>query len=66
MYCGFNSENAAKTALVNRYPREAFTLATKLHSSFFNSLEDRDKVFEQQCAKTGVDYFEFCVFHGIT
>ena len=66
MYCGFNSENAAKTALVNLYPREAFTLATKLHSSFFNSLEDRDKVFEQQCAKTGVDYFDYYLLHGIS
>ena len=28
MYCGFNSENAAKEALVSRYPRDAYTLAT--------------------------------------
>ena len=31
MYCGFNSESTAKEALVDRYPRESFTLATKLH-----------------------------------
>lgn len=31
MYCGFNSENAAKEALVDRHPRDSFTLTTKLH-----------------------------------
>lgn len=45
MYCGFNSENVAKAALVDRYPRDSFLLATKLHASYFNSFEDRDKMF---------------------
>lgn len=66
MYCGFNSENVAKEALVDRYPRDAFTLATKLHSGFFDSLGDRDKVFNQQLAKTGVEYFDYYLLHGIT
>lgn len=65
MYCGFNSENAAKEALVDRYPRESFTLASKLHAGFFNSLEDRDKVFNAQRQKTGVDYFDYYLLHGI-
>ncbi|MDE6891808.1 MAG: aldo/keto reductase, partial [Lachnospiraceae bacterium] len=43
MYCGFQSESVAKKALVERYPRDAYTLATKLHSGFFDSFEDRDK-----------------------
>ena len=58
MYCGFNSENAAKEALVSRYPRDAYTLATKLHSGFIKTKEDRDRIFNEQCAKTGVDYFD--------
>lgn len=66
MYCGFNSENAIKEALVDRYPRDTFTLATKLHSNFFDSFEDRDKVFEQQRAKTGVEYFDYYLLHGIS
>ena len=65
MYMGFNSENAAKEALVSRYPRESFTLATKLHSGFFNSLEDRDKVFNEQLDKTGAGYFDYYLLHGI-
>ena len=28
MYCGFQSENAAREALVCRHPRDSFTLAT--------------------------------------
>ena len=57
MYNGFASESAAKTALVDRYPRDSFTLATKLHSAFLNSLEDRDIVFNSQLEKTGAGYF---------
>ena len=65
MYMGFSSENAAKEALVSRYPRESFTLATKLHNGFFDSLEDRDKVFNQQLDKTGAGYFDYYLLHGI-
>ena len=39
MYNGFASEDVVKKALVDRHPRESFTLATKLHSGFFNSFE---------------------------
>lgn len=65
MYNGFASENVAKEALVSRYPRESFTLATKLHNAFFNSLEDRDKVFNAQLEKTGAGYFDYYLLHGI-
>lgn len=65
MYMNFKSEAATKEALVKRYPRDSYTLATKLHSGFFNSLEDRDKVFNEQLEKTGVDYFDYYLVHGI-
>ena len=58
MYNGFNSENVARQALVERYPRESFTLATKLHAGFINSKEDRDKVFNEQLKKTCAGHFE--------
>ena len=54
MYCAFKSENAVKEALVSRHPRDSFTLTTKLHSSFVNSFEDRDRIFNEQMEKTGV------------
>lgn len=65
MYNGFASENAAKEALVDRYPRESFTLATKLHAGFVNSPEDRDKIFNAQLEKTGAGYFDYYLLHGI-
>ena len=58
MYCGFQSEPTVKEVLTSRYSRDKFTLASKLHNGFFNSLEDRDAVFNQQLCKTGVEYFE--------
>lgn len=65
MYCGFKSEEAAKAALVDRYPRDSYTLATKLHAGFISSKEDRDKVFEEQRRKTGAEYFDYYLLHDI-
>ena len=65
MYGGFASQRAAKEALVDRYPRESFTLATKLHHAFFDSLEDRDRVFSEQLEQTGAGYFDYYLIHGI-
>ncbi len=65
MYCGFQSESATKEALVDRYPRESFTLATKLHAAYIDSLEDRDRIFNEQIAKTGVDFFDYYLLHDI-
>lgn len=65
MYCGFKSEEAAKLALVERYPRESYTLATKLHAGFLKSKEDRDRIFEEQLRKTGAGYFDYYLLHDI-
>lgn len=65
MYCGFASENAAKDVLVDRYPRDSFTLATKLHSGFINTKEDRDKIFNTQLEKTGAGYFDYYLLHDM-
>ncbi len=65
MYCGFQSENATKEILVDRYPRDSYTLATKLHAGFLNGKEDRDRIFNEQRAKTGVEYFDYYLLHDI-
>ena len=65
MYNGFESERAIKEALVDRYPRDRFTLATKLHAGFISSLDDRDRIFHQQLEKTGAGYFDYYLIHGI-
>lgn len=65
MYCGFKSEEATKAALVDRHPRDSYTLATKLHAGFIKTKEDRDKVFEEQRRKTGAEYFDYYLLHDI-
>ena len=65
MYNGFNSENTVKKVLTERHSRDSFTLATKLHAGFFNSLSDRDKMLEAQLKKTGAGYFDYYLLHGI-
>ncbi|MBQ9424932.1 MAG: aldo/keto reductase [Erysipelotrichaceae bacterium] len=65
MYNAFKSENAVREVLTSRHPRETFTLATKLHAGFIETLEDRDRIFNAQLEKTGVAYFDYYLIHGI-
>ena len=65
MYCNFRSEEATKKALVSRHPRDSFTLATKLHSGFIQTKEDRDKVFNEQLRKTGAGFFDYYLVHDV-
>lgn len=65
MYCAFKSENAVKEALTDRYPRDRYTLTTKLHASYLKKKEDRDRIFEEQRQKTGVEYFDYYLLHAI-
>ena len=65
VYCGFNSENILRQALVERYPRESFKIATKLHAGFINNTEERDAMFSEQLKKVGVDYFDYYLLHTI-
>ncbi len=65
MYHSYASERAAKEILTSRYPRESFTLATKLHAEFFETFEDRDRIFNEQLRKTGAGYFDYYLLHGV-
>lgn len=65
LYCGFQSEPAAKEALVKRHPRDSYTLATKLNAMFFNTIEERNQMLQSQLEKTGVEYFDYYLLHGV-
>mgnify|MGYP000558056859 CR=1 FL=1 len=65
MYCAFKSEEATKTALVERHPRDSFTLADKLHAGFIETKEDRDRIFNEQLRKTGAEYFDYYLLHDV-
>lgn len=63
MYCNFHSEEATKECLVKRHPRDSYTIATKLHAGFLKTKEDRDRIFNEQLNKVGVDYFDYYLLH---
>ena len=65
VYHGGNSEKAVKEAIVKRHPRDSFTVATKLPAWCIHSLEDRDKIFNEQLERCGVDYFDFYLLHSV-
>ena len=65
VYHGGRSEVAAREALVKRYPRESFMLATKLPAWEVRQAEDVDRLFNEQLERAGVDYFDFYLLHSI-
>ena len=65
VYHGGKSEVAAREALVKRYPRESFMLATKLPAWEIKKESDIDRIFNEQCERAGVDYFDFYLLHSI-
>ena len=64
-YIGGKSEDAVKTCVADRYPREAFLLANKLSPTFFEKEEDILPLFELQLQKCGVEYFDFYLMHAM-
>lgn len=65
MYHELTSELVIKEALVNRYPRDAYTLADKLPMVFLTSEEDQIRIFDEQLEKCGVDFFDYYLLHNI-
>ncbi len=65
VYHGGTSEVAAREAVVKRYPRDSFYLATKLPAWCMKTAEDRDRIFNEQCERAGVDYFDYYLLHSL-
>ena len=65
MYQNFKSEECVKEILTERYPRESYTLATKMHCGFFHTPEEREAIFRKQLEKTGAEYFDYYLLHGL-
>ena len=63
MYHGYKSESAVKTLLTSRFPRDSFTLATKLHADFAKTPDDLDRIFNSQLEKCGTDHFDYYLLH---
>ena len=60
------SEDAIRQALVERYPRESFKLATK-NAAWINckTKEDATAQFETSLKQTGAGYFDFYLLHNL-
>ncbi len=66
VYDGGASELAAKEALVKRYPRDKFTLATKLCA--WMQAEDEEAAKQQfytSLERTGAGYFDYYLLHAV-
>ena len=66
VYDGGDSERAAKAALVDRYPRESFTLCTKMCAWMGAHNEETAKQqFYTSLERTGAGYFDYYLLHAL-
>ncbi len=59
------SEAAAKKALVDRHPRESYTLATKLMAGASLNEKSAKEEFFTSLKRTGAEYFDYYLLHSI-
>ena len=65
VYHNGKSEEATRKALVERHPRESYTVATKF-PTFMLIPEDRiEETFQSQLDNLGVDYIDYYLLHNI-
>jgi uncharacterized protein len=65
---GYNrgkSEMAVKEAIVKRYPRESFQLATKMPIWEVSDKADMPKMLQLQLERTGAGFFDFYMLHHL-
>ena len=66
VYINGKSEVAAREAIVKRYPRDSFTLATKL--PLWDNIEteaDMQRIFDESMERAGVEYFDYYLLHNL-
>ena len=59
------SETAIRKALVERYPRDSYTLATKLNAMIAASEKSAKKEFATSLERTGAGYFDYYLLHAL-
>ncbi|TDT63337.1 aldo/keto reductase [Fonticella tunisiensis] len=59
------SEIAIREAVVKRYPRDKFFLATKLPVARLKTMEQQESIFNEQLEKCGVEYFDNYLLHNL-
>ena len=66
MYHGGMSEDAIRQTVVERYPRERFTVTDKMPIWNIKTSEDYEEIFQTQLKRTGLEYFDYYFLHGIS
>ncbi len=65
VYHSGQSEVVAREAIVKRYPRNTFQLATKMPVWEAKKYEDYQRLFDIQLERTGAGYFDFYLLHAL-
>lgn len=63
-YHGGNSEEAMGIIL-KEYPRDSYYVASKFPGYDLSNMDKVEEIFEQQLAKTGMEYFDFYMLHNV-
>ena len=64
-YHGGKSEEALREAVVKRYPREAFTVTSKMPVWAIKEEGDLERIFNEQLERCGLDYFDYYWLHAL-
>ncbi|MBQ8016974.1 MAG: aldo/keto reductase [Methanobrevibacter sp.] len=59
-------EQAFKKAVVERYPRESYKIATKLPLFIITEESQLEPIFAEQLNNCGVDYFDYYMLHNVS
>ena len=67
VYDGGKSEAAFKAAVTDRYPRESYTIATKLHATASGIIDEESakREFETSLERLGTGYVDYYLLHAI-
>ena len=65
MYHGFVSEGVVGKAVVDRYPRNAFTVATKMPDMMLKKAAEVPEIYEAQKKNLHVDFFDYYLIHNM-
>lgn len=65
MYHNGESEIAVKKAVVERYPRDRFYIATKFPPFVLKEEAQVEEIFAEQLSKLGVDYVDYYMIHNV-
>lgn len=62
-YHNGRSEEALRKSVVERYPRDQFTIATKLPTFAIQTEDQVEEIFAQQLRNLGTDYVDYYLLH---